>query len=375
MHHTYVIYFLIILNLFFFFEIDSYYVPSTTNRLTMSINKKKHTNINRQNYDNTKLTSLKETEKNLLKELNSVKEAKKNLIKQNPLHIGVIGYGKFGKYLTEIFLNQGHNVSVLSRTNYSNMSCDKCIDIFYGLDIDDDKLNDSPWPLSQEKNSYNNFFHKDFDIIVLSISILSFEKVVKKIYNKLLDKDILIVDVLSVKTHPKFVLTKFLPPDCDILCTHPMFGPESAPVSRKNMKFMYDYISERSSDKERIEKFLSIFDEEGCQMIQMDSSDHDLKSANSQFATHLIGRILQQLQLNSTSIDTKSFEKILEIKSIVSDDSFDLFYGLYKYNPNSMKTLLLLQKALIEIEFKLNYMESLDLGIEGWKLDQDKFNL
>ena len=138
------------------------------------------------------------------------------------------------------------------------MSCDKCIDIFYGLDIDDDKLNDSPWPLSQEKNSYNNFFHKDFDIIVLSVSILSFEKVVKKIYNKLLDKDILIVDVLSVKTHPKFVLTKFLPKDCDILCTHPMFGPESAPVSRKNMKFMYDYISERSSDKERIERFLSM---------------------------------------------------------------------------------------------------------------------
>lgn len=37
----------------------------------------------------------------------------------------------------------------------------------------------------------------------------------------------LIVDVLSVKNHPKQVMLETLPGDCDILCTHPMFGPES----------------------------------------------------------------------------------------------------------------------------------------------------
>lgn len=37
----------------------------------------------------------------------------------------------------------------------------------------------------------------------------------------------LIVDVLSVKNHPKQAMLETLPADCDILCTHPMFGPES----------------------------------------------------------------------------------------------------------------------------------------------------
>ena len=36
----------------------------------------------------------------------------------------------------------------------------------------------------------------------------------------------LIVDVLSVKVHARNVMMSMLPEDCDILCTHPMFGPE-----------------------------------------------------------------------------------------------------------------------------------------------------
>merc|ERR1711924_555867 len=41
----------------------------------------------------------------------------------------------------------------------------------------------------------------------------------------------------------------------------------------------------------------------------------------------------------------------------VADDSFDLFYGLYKYNPNSVDTLLLLRKALVDLEWRLKEMD------------------
>jgi arogenate dehydrogenase (NADP+) len=42
-----------------------------------------------------------------------------------------------------------------------------------------------------------------------------------------LKRSTLFVDVLSVKEFPKRLLLRTLPPEVDILCTHPMFGPDS----------------------------------------------------------------------------------------------------------------------------------------------------
>ena len=42
-----------------------------------------------------------------------------------------------------------------------------------------------------------------------------------------LKRSTLFVDVLSVKEFPKRLLLRALPPEVDVLCTHPMFGPDS----------------------------------------------------------------------------------------------------------------------------------------------------
>lgn len=42
-----------------------------------------------------------------------------------------------------------------------------------------------------------------------------------------LKRSTLFVDVLSVKEFPKRLLLRQLPREVDILCTHPMFGPDS----------------------------------------------------------------------------------------------------------------------------------------------------
>ena len=368
---------LIIIFYIYYFLITKFCIDSTLGFITIPkiLNRLSNIKHNKQyveftpNATSMSLFNLKDREKNLLDNLKQIREAKSEILKQHPLHIGIIGFGNYGQYLAKKFRKKGHSVSALSRKNYQKKAEEFDIKIFTGLSYPNDEC---PWPTHNENMSFNNFFDQDnLDIIVISVSILSFENVVKKISKRLLNKDILVVDVLSVKTHPKAILVKKLPESCDILCTHPMFGPESAPDSWKDMKLVYDYIPNRAKNIDRIEKYLSIFDEEGCNMIQMDSKDHDVNSANSQFATHLIGRVLQQLDLQSTTIDTKSFEKMMEIKKIVSDDSFDLFYGLYKYNPNSINTLLLIQKALLEIEIKLTKIEFDDNGIEGWKLDDE----
>jgi hypothetical protein len=55
----------------------------------------------------------------------------------------------------------------------------------------------------------------------------------------------------------------------------------------------------------RAERFLSIFEVERCKMIEMSCDLHDKYAANSQFITHLTGRILGQQGLQPTPIDTR----------------------------------------------------------------------
>ena len=52
----------------------------------------------------------------------------------------------------------------------------------------------------------------------------------------------LIVDVLSVKQYAKKVLLDGLPAEADILCTHPMFGPESGKNSWHGLPLVFEQV-------------------------------------------------------------------------------------------------------------------------------------
>jgi hypothetical protein len=117
---------------------------------------------------------------------------------------------------------------------------------------------------------------------------------------------------------------------------------------------------------DRVERFLSIFEEEGCRMVELSCADHDTAAANSQFITHLVGRILGQQGLMPTLIDTKGFESVIKLIQGTNSDSFELFYGLYKYNSNSRDTILKMKRAMEEVERGLIKMEREDVNAPGW---------
>jgi prephenate dehydrogenase len=100
---------------------------------------------------------------------------------------------------------------------------------------------------------------------------------------------------------------------------------------------------------DRMERFLSIWEEEGCNMIPLSCANHDAYAANSQFITHLMGRILGAQGLQPTPIDTKGFQSVLKLIENTNADSFDLFYGLYKYNRNSDLTIEKLRASMDDV--------------------------
>lgn len=69
-----------------------------------------------------------------------------------------------------------------------------------------------------------------------------------------------------------------------------MFGPESGADGWAGLPFVYDRV--RTMDHARTADFLSIWEGERCKMVEMSCELHDKYAANTQFITHLMGRIL-----------------------------------------------------------------------------------
>ena len=251
----------------------------------------------------------------------------------------------------------------------------------------------------------------DLDVIVVAVSILSFEATVQQLaphlrahVNVSPQRAPLVVDVLSVKEHARKVLLQYLPPECDIMCSHPMFGPDSGKNGWYGLNFVYektridrvllptddgkDAAMEVPSPNpftnddddtvktghvegmDRMERFLSIWEEEGCRMVPLSCTAHDAHAANSQFVTHLVGRVLGSQGLQPTPIDTSGFQSVLKLVGSTTADSFDLFYGLYKYNKNSLATIRQLQTAMNDVVGNLQTKEQGELE-KKWR-EQDR---
>lgn len=105
-------------------------------------------------------------------------------------------------------------------------------------------------------------------------------------------------------------------------------------------------------------------------MIEMSCEEHDKYAANSQFITHLTGRILGQQNLAPTPIDTKGFQTVLNLVDNTCTDSFDLFFGLYYYNSYASNQLQKIREALAKVERQLAAKEAYLAAKAEVSLDQ-----
>ncbi|XP_074565992.1 arogenate dehydrogenase 2, chloroplastic-like [Curcuma longa] len=260
--------------------------------------------------------------------------ALEDLENRSRLKIAIVGFGNFGQFLARTFATQGHALLAHSRSDHSAAARSVGADFYR-----------DPHDLCEQHP----------DVVVLCTSILSSEAVLRSLPFQRLRRSTLFVDVLSVKEFPKNLFLNILPPDFDILCTHPMFGPESGKDGWAGLPFVYDKV--RVSDTEervdRCRRFLNIFAREGCRMVEMSCAEHDENSAESQFLTHTVGRILSKLELKSTPINTKGYETLLQLVENTCSDSFDLYNGLFMYNYNSTELLERLDIAFDSVKKEL----------------------
>ncbi|KAF0903721.1 hypothetical protein E2562_029089 [Oryza meyeriana var. granulata] len=254
--------------------------------------------------------------------------------RRRSLKIAVVGFGNYGQFLTRTLVRQGHTVLAHSRSDHSAAAAE--LGAFFFAD---------PHDLCE--------CHPD--VVLLVTSILSAEAVLRSLPVHRLRRDTLFADVLSVKEFPRNLLLSALPEEFDIICTHPMFGPESARDGWGGLPFVFDKVrvGDCPARRARAEAFLGIFAREGCRMVEMSCAEHDVHAAETQFLTHTVGRILAMLELLSTPINTKGYETLLRLVDNTCSDSFDLYNGLFMYNNNSTELLSRLEWAMDSVKKKL----------------------
>lgn len=114
---------------------------------------------------------------------------------------------------------------------------------------------------------------------------------------------------------PKQLLLSHLPPEVDILCTHPMFGPDSGKAGWHGLNFMYERVRIQgeagSKRSRRCETFLNFFKEEGCRMVEMTCEEHDTQAASTQFVTHTVGRMLGAMEVQGAGAGSTGCTELL----------------------------------------------------------------
>lgn len=256
------------------------------------------------------------------------------------LNIGVIGYGSFGQFLGKRFSDDSHKVRCIDKLDRSKEADRTGLEYFPMFDV-------------------SNFL-EGLDVVVIAVPLIEFEDVVKSIpANELAGK--LVVEVCPLSSHPKKVLMRYLGPDVDIMSTHPMFGPSDRSGTIEDdahLKHGWDgqpmvYDKVRISDVRRADHFLSIFDRARCQMVAMTAEEHDELTADAEFVTHLTGRVLDRHMLPPTPVSSREYAALCDVAEMTSGDTLDMFYGLFKYNPNAKDCIARMRENLARIDRQL----------------------
>jgi prephenate dehydrogenase len=218
--------------------------------------------------------------------------------------VSVYGYGRFGKFWADL-LAEDFQVKVYSRRGLKEEEVNSGVQITDAEDI------------------YN------CDAIFYCVAISSFEDLLKR-SKKLFRKNTVYFDTCSVKVEPARWMDEQIPDDCMVIASHPMFGPDSYFSSPEKLPMVMCKI--RVPDEE-FNFWKDYFSGKNMRVEIMTPDEHDKMVAYSQGITHYIGRVLADLDLKPTLINTLGYRKLLEIMQQTCNDSWQLFVDLQKYNP------------------------------------------
>ena len=145
-------------------------------------------------------------------------------------------------------------------------------------------------------------------------------------------------------------MEKYLPSNVDIIAAHPMFGPDSYGPFRELKNGNVYPVRDNFA---RYEVLKSAFESKSITVVEMTPQEHDKSAAFSQGITHFVGRVLNEIGISSTKINTLGFNELLGVIEQTCNDSWDLFKDLQNYNPYTENMINELEKSIQSVRNKI----------------------
>lgn len=165
-------------------------------------------------------------------------------------------------------------------------------------------------------------------LVMFAVPIRSFERALLE-HRDRLRPDTIVADVCSVKMIPCDLLTRTLP-GRPVVGTHPLFGPDSAPVSCAGQRVA---ICQVPGGDRAIACVEEVYRRLGLNIVRCTPEEHDAQVARSQFLTHFIGRGAVRAGIERLALSTRTHEALMDIVDVVGHDTMELFEDMAAFNP------------------------------------------
>jgi len=236
------------------------------------------------------------------------------------MEIGIIGFGRFGKFAAGIL-----------RADFK----------VYAYDLR--KLNRQR---GVRFGSFDEVARRQ--IVLLCVPISEIEGVCQRL-RPLLRAHQLVLDTCSVKEQPLRSMKQILPRSVDILGTHPLFGPDSARSGLRGFRVVLCQGRGR-----RLAKVRDYLRKLGLEVIRTTAAEHDRQMARTQALFHFLARGISRLDLKIGKLSTPGPARLFSEFSDVQKDSFQLFRDLQKMNRDALPMRRRLLQELIKIDAALS---------------------
>lgn len=167
-------------------------------------------------------------------------------------------------------------------------------------------------------------------VVILAVPVQMIAQVSRQIA-PYLPSGALVLDVASVKLQPMAAMREHLPAGTEILGTHPLFGPQSAAEGLDGQSIVL--CPEPGVDPGGVADFLR--DDLRLEVHLSDADTHDRTMASVQALTHLVSKVITDLDLPPAPYTTRSYELLKQAADLVAGDSDELFRAIERHNPHA----------------------------------------
>jgi len=241
--------------------------------------------------------------------------------------IAIVGFGHFGRALSELMLNAGVAVRAWDPT----------------AAVPSDIRADSPDDLVAQ-----------VEVIVVATPVGEIRSAITTLKPLLSDHQ-LVLDVGSVKVGPIQAMTDVLGTDVEWVGTHPLFGPTNIARGERPLRAVVcpNPLHPRAAERAR-----HLYERIGCQVIEQTETEHDRVMARTHAMAFFIAKGLIDIGASEDlPFSPPSFQALGQTIDSVRSDASHLFLAIERENPFAAEARQALLDALAQLHGQLANLE------------------